>query len=301
MTPGDKLLDTITAAFPDLPRGQKQVARYVVDNDNVVAFASATELAERSGVSAATVVRFCQAVGFDGYPHLQAAFRKKFRRSLTTAQRLEERLRAPVPKDDLLARVFGRNIDNIKHLMNLVQPDVFDAAVHEFGRARHIVVVGGGLSASPAVFLSHSLKVMGFNVHEATTGGVPLSLERSRLGPEDLLVAIGFWRYFRHIVHAMEWAKARGTPRIAVTDSEVSPLAQLADYAFIASTDGIGHSVSPLAATALMEAFVAALSFNRPQETLAALREVDTAYRESGLLMDGAIQHPSEDSENEFI
>jgi len=50
-----------------------------------------------------------------------------------------------------------------------------------------------------------------------------------------------------------------------------------------------------------MEAFVAALSFNRPQETLAALREVDTAYRESGLLMDGAIQHPSEDSENEFI
>lgn len=297
MTPGDKLLDTITAAFPDLPRGQKQVARYVVDNDNVVAFASATELAERSGVSAATVVRFCQAIGFDGYPHLQTAFRKKFRRSLTTAQRLEERLRAPVPKDDLLARVFKRSIDNIKLLMNMVEPDVFDAAVHEFGRARHIVVVGGGLSASPAIFLSHSLKVMGFDVHETTTGGIPLSLERSILGPEDLLVAIGFWRYFRHIVDAMQWARARSTPMIAVTDSEVSPLARLADYAFIATTDGVGHSVSPLPATALVEALVAALSFDRPHETLAALREVDTAYRESGLLIENEGQRPSGDGE----
>jgi len=286
MTPGDALLDSIATAFPDLPRGQKQVARFVVDNDSAVAFASATELAERSGVSAATVVRFCQAMGFEGYPHLQAAFRKRLRHSLTTAQRLEERLRAPVPKDDLLAQVFGHNIDNIKHLMTLVDPDVFEAAVHEFGRARHIVVVAGGLSASPAIFLSHSLRVMGFNVHEVTAGGVPLSLERSILGPDDLLVTIGFWRYFRHIVDAMAWAKVRGTPRIAVTDSELSPLAQLADYAFIANTDGVGHSVSPLAATALMEAFVVALSFERPQETLAALREVDTAYRESGLLTD---------------
>ena len=299
MAPGDELLDTIAAAFPDLPRGQKQVARFVVDNDSVVAFASATELAQRSGVSAATVVRFCQAVGFDGYPHLQAAFRKRFRRSLTTAQRLEERLRAPVPKDDLLAQVFGHAIDNLKHLMNLVEPDAFDAAVHEFGRARHIVVVGGGLSAPPAIFLSHSLKVMGFSVQGSTSGGVPLSLERSMLGPEDLLVTIGFWRYFRHIVDAMEWAKARSTPMIAVTDSEVSPLAQLADYAFIATTDGVGHSVSPLAATALMEAFVVALSFERPRETLEALRDVDMAYRQSGLLIEDGGQRPSEDGDQE--
>ncbi len=286
MARGESILDTITAAFPDLPRGQKQVARFMVDNHNLVAFASATELAERTGVSAATVVRFCQALGFDGYPHLQAVFRKRMSRSLTTAQRLEERLRAPVPKDDLLAQVFGRNIDNIKHLMYLVDPKAFEAAVQQLSQARHILVVGGGLSASPAVFLSHSLKVMGFSVQEVTTGGIPLSLEQSALGPDDLLVAFGFWRYFRHIVATMEWSQKNGVPRIAVTDSEVSPLAQLADHAFVVTTDGVGHSASPLASTALVEAFVAALSFGRPQETLAALRDVDTAYMESGLLLE---------------
>jgi DNA-binding MurR/RpiR family transcriptional regulator len=286
MAVAESILDTIAAAFPDLTRGQKQVARFIVDNENFIAFASATELAEQAGVSAATVVRFCQTMGYDGYPHLQATFRKRFRRSLTTAQRLEERLRAPIQKDDLLAQVFKRNIENIKHLMEQIDPEVFEAAIDQFGRASHILVVGGGLSASPALFLSHSLKVMGFSVHEVTDGGIPLSLERSTLGPDDLLVALGFWRYFQYIVAAMEWAQTRGIPSIAVTDSEVSPLAQLADYAFVATTDGVGHSASPLASTALVEAFVAALSFGRPEETLAALREVDKAYRESGLLLD---------------
>ena len=286
MPPRDAILNTITKAFPDLTPGQKQVARFLVDNANLIAFSSATELAERTGVSPATVVRFCQAVGFDGYPHLQAAFRARFHRSLTTAQRLEERLAAPVPKDDLLARVFGRTIDNVKHLMNAVDPDVFQGAVQEFVRARRILVVAGGLSASPAVFLSHSLRVMGFDVEATTTGGVPLTVAQSRLGKQDLLVAVGFWRYFRHIVRTMEWARMEGTPMIAVTDSEVSPLAQLADYAFIARTDGVGHSVSLLASMALMEAFVTALSFDRPEETLAALRRVDVAYQENDLLLE---------------
>ncbi|MFO7741737.1 MAG: MurR/RpiR family transcriptional regulator [Anaerolineae bacterium] len=286
MARGDGILDMITAAFPDLPRGQRQVARFIVDNGTFVAFASATELAEQAGVSAATVVRFCQAMGYDGYPHLRAAVRERFRRSLTTAQRLEERLRAPIPRDDLLAQVFRRGIQNIKFLMEQIDPRAFEAAIDEFGRANHILVVGGGLSASPAMFLSHSLKVMGFSVQAVTTGGIPLSLEQSALGPDDLLVAFGFWRYFRHIVATMEWAQKRGIPRIAVTDSEVSPLAQLADHAFIATTDGVGHSVSPLASTALVEAFIAALSFGRPKETLAALRDVDAAYRESGLLLE---------------
>jgi DNA-binding MurR/RpiR family transcriptional regulator len=257
------ILDTIAAAFPDLPPSQKQVARFILDNENFVAFASATELARRVGVSAATVVRLCQAMGYDGYPHLQEVSRQRFRLSLTAAQRLEERLRAPIPEDDLVAQVFTRHIENIKRLIKENDPAVFEAAINEFGRARHILVVGGGLSASPAMYLSHSLKVMGFSAQQVTTGGIPLSLERSTLCPDDLLVAFGFWRYFRDVVSTLEWTQTRGVPTIAVTDSEVSPLAQLADYSFVVATDSIGPSVSPLAATALVEAFVAALSFER--------------------------------------
>jgi DNA-binding MurR/RpiR family transcriptional regulator len=224
-------------------------------------------------------VRFCQALGYDGYRHLQAAIRQAFPRFATTIQRQEARLASPPPESDLLARVCDADINNIERTMELVDPETFEASVTELARATTILVVGEGLSAPPALFLAHSLKAMGLPICAITTGGAPLSLEISAQRPTDLLMAISFWRYSRETVEAMRWASEVGTKRIAITDSEVSPLAQLADYAFVASTYGIAHSSSPIAPISLINALVAALSFRRPQETLAALRRVDAARR----------------------
>jgi DNA-binding MurR/RpiR family transcriptional regulator len=286
MDPQQTVSDKIATAFADLPRGQRQVARFIVDNEYFVAFASAAEVAEEASVSAATVVRLCQALGYEGYPHLRASIRQRFHRFIPTTQRLEDRLTAPIPRDDVLTRAFATSIDNIKHTMGLIDRDVFQGAVDAIGHASDILVVGGGLSAPPALFLSHSLKVMGFRVRVVTSGGIPLSLENSTLESDDLLICIGFWRYFREIVTTMRRAKETGATSIAITDSEVSPLARLADYAFVATTESVGHSASPLASIALIDAIIAALCFERPQETLAALHHVDAAYKETDLLLE---------------
>jgi DNA-binding MurR/RpiR family transcriptional regulator len=286
MTSEESVSVKIATAFPNLSRGQKQVARFVKGNEYFVAFASAAEVARKAIVSTATVVRFCQALGYEGYPHLQAAIRQRFPRFTTTVQRLEERLTSPIPESDLLARVFAADIDNVKHTMELVAPGNFEAAVAGICQATSILVAGGGVSAPPALFFGHSLRVMGFPVQIVTTGGVPLSLELGVLKPSDLLIAICFWRYLRETVEAMHWAKEIGAGRIVITDSELSPLAQLADYVFVAATDSIAYSISPVAPISLINAFVAALSLRRPQQTLAALRGVDAAYRESKLLLE---------------
>jgi len=60
--------ETIISSFPGLTKKQKGVARFVLDNDHFLAFASAAELAQKVNVSTATVVRFCQALGYEGYP-----------------------------------------------------------------------------------------------------------------------------------------------------------------------------------------------------------------------------------------
>jgi len=286
VTAEETVSDKITAAFSRLSRRQKQVARFVVDDESFVAFASAAEVAQKAGVSTATVVRFCQALGYEGYPHRQVAVRQRFPHFATTVQRLEERLTSPIPKSDLLARVFAADIDNIKRTTELVDSDTFEAAVTEIGCATGILVVGEGLSASPALFFAHSLKVMGFPVRVVPTGGVALSLELGVLRPDDLVIGICFWRYFRETIETMRWAGEIGAKRIAISDSELSPLNQLADYAFIVATNGVAHSISPVAAFSLISAFVADLSFRRPQQTLTALRGVDAVYKESELLLE---------------
>jgi DNA-binding MurR/RpiR family transcriptional regulator len=87
-------------------------------------------------------------------------------------------------------------------------------------------------------------------------------------------------------VFAAAVAVAWLTKRLAITDSELSPLARLADYVFLVATDGVVHSASPTASLTLVNAFIAALAFRRPQQTLDALRSVDAGYRESRILLE---------------
>jgi DNA-binding MurR/RpiR family transcriptional regulator len=285
MTEEATLQETITSSFPGLTKKQKKVARFVLDNEYFVAFASVAEVAQKVDVSTATVVRFCQTLGYEGYPHLQAAIRQVFPHFMTTIQRLEARLASPLPESDLLARVCATDIENIKRTMELADTETFETAVTELSRATGILVVGAGLSAPPALFFAHSLKVMGFPVQVVTTGGASLSLELCTLRPSDLLIGISFWRYFRETVEAMSWAKQIGANRIAITDSEVSPIAQLADYVFVAISDGVAYSSSPIAPIFLINAFIAALSFELPDQTLNSLRKVDASFKESDLLL----------------
>src|ERR1700704_4994228 len=70
----------IKARFDDFSRSQKDVAQYIVDHLDEAAFQTAEELARRASTSSSTVVRFSQALGFEGFPELQQAARDEYRR-----------------------------------------------------------------------------------------------------------------------------------------------------------------------------------------------------------------------------
>ena len=69
----------ITSRFDEFSRSQKDVAQYVVDHLDEVAFHTAEELARRANTSSSTVVRFWQALGFEGFPELQESAREEYR------------------------------------------------------------------------------------------------------------------------------------------------------------------------------------------------------------------------------
>src|SRR6202167_4558160 len=70
----------IRARFDEFSRSQKDVAQYIVDHLDEAAFRTAEELARRASTSSSTVVRFSQALGFEGFPELQQAARDEYRR-----------------------------------------------------------------------------------------------------------------------------------------------------------------------------------------------------------------------------
>src|SRR4029453_13037208 len=80
-TPSTKSLsEFITERFDEFSRSQKDVARYIGDHLDEGGFQTAEELARRANTSSSTVVRFSQALGFEGYPELQQAAIDEYRR-----------------------------------------------------------------------------------------------------------------------------------------------------------------------------------------------------------------------------
>lgn len=274
----------IKAALPGISRSNQKLARFILENGLFVAFASATELGDKTAVSAATVVRFCQSLGYEGYPELQSAVRAGLPTYLAKVQRLEKQ-HPQLDKAQAPERVFELDLQNLKRTFESLDSERFAGAVAALGQAGEILVVAGGISAAPALYFAHSLKVMGLNARSVLNGGIPLALELVSLKRSSLLIGIGVWRYVAETVSAMQAAQKVGATRIAITDSLVSPLAQRADYAFQVATDGAAHALSLTGMMALMNAFIAALSIERPEETERALRELDTAYRERKLLV----------------
>ncbi len=279
------LENRITTVFPTLSRAHQKLARLILDNGLFVAFASAAELGRQVGVSNATVVRFCQALGYDGYPELQAAVRANLPTYVHKVQQIE-RKRTSVRVENVIQRVFELDAQNLSSTLNSLDQQQFWAATRALARASHILVVAGGLSAGPALYLAHSLNVMGFDARPALNGGIPLTLELARLEPASVLIGISVWRYVADTVAAMEHAQRIGATRIAITDSPVAPIAQRAHFAFQVATAGAAHSLSLTGMLALMNTFIAALSYTRPKQTARALRQIDAAYRRGKLVLE---------------
>ena len=258
-TAGPVLLDDKILAFlPQLSKKQRGIARFFLDNPDIVAFSSASEVGARTQSSAATVVRFCQALGFEGYVELQATIQERMGYRPTMVQRLEERLTDPISQDDLLARILAADIRSIERLAEFTDSDHLQAAAAEIRGARQILVVGGGTSAAAVEYFCHSLQVIGLPARSLTCGGEPLALALAFLCPDDVVIGISFWRNLRNVVQAIQQAQDVGAKTIGITDSKLSPLARRPDYSFLVATDGVAHSVSPVATLSLLNVFVAA-------------------------------------------
>ena len=285
MAEHDSLESRITSRLPQISNSQRKLARFILGNGLFVAFASATELGEKADVSAATVVRFCQTLGYAGYSDLQAAMRASLPTYLHKVQQFEKG-KGLLNKNQAIAQAFDLDIQNLRRTVESLDLNRFTSAVNALAKASDILVVAGGVSSAPALYLAHSLKVMGLDARAVLNGGIPLALELTQLKRTSALVGISVWRYVAETTAAMERAQSVHATRLAITDSLVSPLSQRADYAFQIATDGAAHALSLTSMMTLINAFIAALSFARPKETARALREVDIAYREGKLLME---------------
>jgi DNA-binding MurR/RpiR family transcriptional regulator len=269
------VINLIARDYARLSDGNQQIARFFTQNPNVIALESINAIADKCGVHPSSLVRFAQTLGYTGFKQLQGVFQTRlataapgFRERISA---LESELSRNVGHGNLglLKDLVVRDIAAIQGLLDAISEEMLDRSAKLITEA-HTVYVAGQLRSAPIAWLLRYLLTM---LHRRVVlldpaGGLAEEMAQT-MGPRDVLVAIAFRHYAKEVVAIAEVAAASGAPMIAITDSQLSPLAKGARVLFTIPEDEYSFSRSLAAPMCLVQclatAAAAALQPNRSE------------------------------------
>lgn len=245
----------IKGSYERMPRQMQVAARWLHDHPTEVALLSMREQARLAGVSPATLTRVAQRLGFEGFDKLKEIFANTIReRPGSFADRAEELLVRRGTEGDVT--VVGDSIDALHdHLRHLAHPSsiaALGAAADLMAEARDLFCLGLRSSFPAAYLIHYAGSLLGCStVLIEGVGGTSNDALRS-VGPGDVLFAVTVSPYTHYTVQAAEFAVSRGAKLVGITDSDLSPIAKLAEVAIRVQTEtpSFFHTMTPVLAAA---------------------------------------------------
>ncbi len=277
------VLHTIQASTPELSKGQKRIAAYILSDYDKAAFMTASKLGKLVGVSESTVVRFASQLGYDGYPAMQRALQEIVRSKLTSIQRIQAS-NDTLFSADVVASGLHRDMDTIRQAIEGIDRSAFETVVDKLMSARHIYILGVRSSSFLAGYLHFYLHLIFENVTLVTTNSAGDILESIlRIGPGDVLVGISFPRYSQSTVKGVRYAHDRGADVVSITDSELSPLYPLSSVALMARSDMISFVDSLVAPFSLLNALIVAAGHRKNADIAQIFDRLENIWDEYGV------------------
>jgi DNA-binding MurR/RpiR family transcriptional regulator len=260
------LSDYITARFDEFSRSQKDVAQYIVDHLDEAAFQTAEELARRASTSSSTVVRFSQALGFEGFPELQQAAREEYRRRVAGAGIGPGRAggtaggpavaAAPLFSLDQTEYETALATDhvNVEETAHKLSRKQMEAAIEAITGAERILVAGTDQMAFFASYLRHLLMLLDIRAEIVASPSQEALGRLSRIDEETLVIGLSAGRPHPLITRTMKLARHRRAPTLAITDATLSEVARLARIRLYWSSNSPAYVRSHVALLSLLQA-----------------------------------------------
>lgn len=253
------IMERIQAKYPKFSKSQRIIADFITFHYDKAAFMTASKLGEQVNISESTVVRFANALGYNGYPKLQKALQELIKTKLTTVQRLELS-NHQITQDTIIRDVIKSDIENIQATLEELDKEEFFRIVKAIYAARKIYVVGFRTSTILTELLGYYLNLILDNVTVVNYGISDIFEQLIRVSSEDIVIGISFPRYSRKTPEILEFLKGKGAKIVAITDSELSPLIEYCDYKLIAKSNMVSFVDSLVAPLSLINALIISIA-----------------------------------------
>ncbi len=249
--------DRVEAVAATLPGAERRVAEAVVSDPHLVAFGTVASLAERTGTSGPTVLRFAGRLGYRGFRGLQTAVQEELAGRLRPAS---ERIREPGARD-LPARTATTDTGNVERsVAGIDRTELARAVALLADRDRAVFVLTGELTRAVGVLLADRLDLLRPGVQRIAGGPVQIARALAGIRRGDVVITVDTRRYERWLVAALDRAAGAGAVVVAVTDSRLSPLSHPGGVTLAVTVESPGpfeSLVGPVAVAQVMTNAVA--------------------------------------------
>jgi len=250
----DELNSEITRRFLELSKRLQEVAKYILDSPNEIAFGTVAVIAKDAKVHPSTLIRFANAFGYTGFSDMQKLFQNKL---LQESPNYEERIK--LIQDDssldeenvsirLLEQFSDANSKALTYLKNNISQKDLEVARDILSKADSIHVKAVRRSFPIASYLAYVLNHINLRCFLLDGVGGMYKEQEHLIRDNDALIVISFYPYADETQQTVDSAVARGIPIIMFTDSPLSPLAQQASVCFIIKEAEV-HSFRSLTST----------------------------------------------------
>ncbi|MEG0529002.1 MAG: MurR/RpiR family transcriptional regulator [Bacilli bacterium] len=217
-----KIIEAIEEKYNDLTKSEQRIASYYLENPKEATEKTLSEISTFTKCGEATVVRFCKKSGYDSF--------KNFQLNLALDLEKEHREKPGNFISDIVSNIES-SITNTVEQLNL---ENLTKAIKLIDNAKTVYCIGVGSSGLSAEIcsmrfirngqLSYCIKDSHFQ-----------SMLMNHLNAEDVLIAFSASGKSMDTINCVKIAKQYNTPVVAITNSTVSPLAQISNIVLVST------------------------------------------------------------------
>lgn len=275
----ENILYIINEKYDSFSKMHKRLADYILENSDKAILMPISELADESGVSEATIVRFTYKLGYSGYREFQRALLDSIKYTLTTLQRLD--VSRELGENELIHSQINSDVNDINATFTNLDPTVIMNAAKEIDRSKKIFILGLRTSNFLTQYLAHYLRMMTFDVILVEGTFMEPYEYLVNMTSEDILICISLPRYSQRTIQSVKLIHNKGYRIISLTDSESSPIFNYSSISLIARCSMNSFFDSMVSPLVIINTLLLSISATTSRDVEKSFKELEEFWEKS--------------------
>jgi len=273
------LRDEIKENVTKFSRVQKRLANYLVDNWTEIPMLSIEKIAEKSGVSMASITRFTRKLSCRGFYDFKNQIKSEHMKIIANPTERFFSIPSDLKGKKSLIKAARQDVKNINHLLATISEETFRHLVDMIEKANRIFTFGIGISSIFSNLVAYTFNQIEKKTHSLDEGNTPVEEKIFYIKKDDLLIFSSFFPYSRCTAEFAKLAKERGLTIVVFTDNEYSPLSRYATLILKVPRENILFTTSISALSVLLNAIATEIALKKKEILSQSLKDMDRKLR----------------------